>query len=296
MEKTIDNIKKILHIGPKKVKQKKIEDSSTEKPKVQQKVLTTKVELKREDTAGANPRDYETIVYRGNGVEVPIATDDVVDNDFEGVRCEGCRKPMFQGNEISLTNGLSWHYSCFKCDNCGVDVSQQKYAYERGCLMCEPCIKSRVRTNCHKCVMVFEMDDTKLIVDGKEFHQKCFACLVCSLQLDKIYGSKNGEYYCETCYVDKFGKKCAQCAKVILGEGLRVGEESYHNDCFTCSNCPNPLEQGSVHSIKGKPVCTACYENQFQETCSACKMQVTGLLGYNISSCIVFDVSRGPEV
>ena len=160
---------------------------------------------------------------------------------------------------------------------------------------------------------IVHLADTKLIVDGKEFHQKCFACLVCSVQLDKIYGSKNGEYYCETCYVDKFGKKCAQCAKVrdsvgqagfhiivlwqvILGEGLRVGEESYHNDCFTCSNCPNPLEKGSVHSIKGKPVCTACYENQFQETCSACKMQVNGLLGYNISSCIVFDVSRGPEV
>ena len=97
--------------------------------------------------------------------------------------------------------------------------------------MCEPCIKSRVRTNCHKCIMIIEMEgeigfiftlatfigqfsDIKLIVDGKEFHQKCFACLVCSVELDKIYGSKNGEYYCETCYVDKFGKKCEQCTKV----------------------------------------------------------------------------------
>ena len=65
MEKTINNIKKILHIGPKKVKQEKIEDSSTEKLKVQQKVLTTKVELTREDIPGAKPRDYEPIVSRG---------------------------------------------------------------------------------------------------------------------------------------------------------------------------------------------------------------------------------------
>jgi hypothetical protein len=86
-------------------------------------------------------------------------------------------------------------------------------------------------------------------------------------KLDKIYSSKSAEYYCETCYVDKFGKKCAQCAKVILGKGLRFGNESYHKDCFNCSQCSNPLEQGSVHSIKQKPICTACYELQFQETC-----------------------------
>ena len=70
--------------------------------------------------------------------------------------------------------------------------------------------------------------DIKLIVDGKEFHQKCFACFNCSIQLDKVYGSKDGEYYCEMCYVQKFGKKCAACGKVILGEGLRFGEDSYH--------------------------------------------------------------------
>ena len=97
--------------------------------------------------------------------------------------------------------------------------------------MCQPCLRSRVSTNCYKCVMLIQMNgeilflftsftfdchvlDTKLIVDGKEFHQKCFSCLTCSVQLDKIYGSKDGEYYCETCYVDKFGWKCAQCGKV----------------------------------------------------------------------------------
>eukprot|EP00092_Neocalanus_flemingeri_P020518 GFUD01022231.1.p1 GENE.GFUD01022231.1~~GFUD01022231.1.p1 ORF type:complete len:519 (+),score=136.93 GFUD01022231.1:269-1825(+) len=275
MEKTIENIKKILHIGPKKVKHEEIKELPIEKPKVQQKVLTTKVELTREDIPGAKPRDYEPIVYKGNGVELPIATEDDVDNDTGRDMCEGCRKPMLRGNEICLTNGLHWHYTCFSCDNCGADVSQQKYAYERGCLMCEPCIKSRVRTNCHKCIMVIEMEDIKLIVDGKEFHQKCFVCLVCSVQLDKIYGSKNGEYYCETCYVDKFGKKCAECAKVILGEGLRFGNESYHKDCFNCSKCSHSVEQGSVHSIKGKPVCTSCYELQFQEMCFACKLQVS---------------------
>jgi len=275
MEKTIDNIKKILHIGPKKVKNQKNDESNTEKQKqkVEQKMITTKVEMTKEERAGKKSEDYEPFVTRR--VDVPIAVEDVGDAEVDREACEGCNKPMLHGNEILLSNGLCWHYSCFSCDNCSADLSQKKYAYERGCLLCEPCIMSRVRTNCDKCSMVIEMEDIKLIVDGKEFHQKCFACLQCSVPLDKIYGSKDGEYYCESCYVDKFGKKCAECTKVILGEGLRFGKESYHRDCFHCTNCSLQLEQGSVHSIKGKPVCTSCYELQFQQTCLACKQQVS---------------------
>ena len=65
MDKTIQNIKKVLHIGQKKSKGDLIENGSSEKQKVQQKVLTTKVELTREDIPGAKPRDYETIAFTG---------------------------------------------------------------------------------------------------------------------------------------------------------------------------------------------------------------------------------------
>ena len=65
MEKTIQNIKKILHIGPKKSKGDLSENGSSEKPKVQQKVLKTKVELTRGDIPGAKPRKYETIAFTG---------------------------------------------------------------------------------------------------------------------------------------------------------------------------------------------------------------------------------------
>ena len=58
------------------------------------------------------------------------------------------------------------------------------------------------------------MPDIKLIVDGKEFHQNCFACSQCSVKLESVYGSKGGEYYCESCYLTLFGKKCAGCEKV----------------------------------------------------------------------------------
>jgi len=260
MDRTIENIKKILHISPKK--KKGGEDYFDIAPSANDKVLTI-------DTTDQK----EKVSNRSNN-EIPVMIEDVTEYDIDCIKCEGCSKPMEKGNEISLSNGLCWHYKCFNCDNCGVDVSEQKYAVERGCLLCAPCIQKKVRTTCYKCVLTIEMEDTKLIVDGREFHKSCFACSVCSVQLESVYGCKEGQYFCESCYIEKFGKKCAQCEKVILGEGLRFGESNFHRDCFTCSDCSCALQQGSVHSIRQRPVCPLCYEKQFLDSCKVCQQTV----------------------
>ena len=38
--------------------------------------------------------------------------------------------------------------------------------------------------------------------------------------------------------------------QVILGKGLRFGEQNYHRTCFKCSVCDQALAQGAAHSIK----------------------------------------------
>jgi len=286
MDTTIKNIKKFLHLGTPKTgkKSEKILNGDAlngqEKPRVNHQTVTTSVEISQEEIMKRNGNGH----LNGNGnvkQGVPLAIDDMDGDEDDDTleKCGGCRKPMKDGHEITLSGGKTFHYSCFQCDICKVDVSQRRYAYEGGLLLCEPCIKSAVRTACHKCILTIEMNDIKLIVDGKEFHQKCFACFNCSIQLDKVYGSKDGEYYCEMCYVQKFGKKCAACGKVILGEGLRFGEDSYHRDCFKCYKCGEKLGQGSAHKIKSKPVCLGCYEKQFLETCFVClKTVAEGIL------------------
>ena len=83
--------------------------------------------------------------------------------------------------------------------------------------------------------------------------------------------------------------------QVILGEGLRFGEQNYHRTCFKCSVCDQALAQGAAHSIKvdktklrhslyfnfipinqGNPACGECYDNQFKEKCSVCHQVATG--------------------
>jgi len=252
MDKTVENIKKFLHISPKKKKNDaKVAATNgvTKSPIMEEKTVTTRIEV-------VDKQEEEEI-------------EDIADAPgFDGDRCESCKRGV--KFEICLESGFAWHYKCFKCYNCGGDLSKQKYAYERGCLMCELCLASKVRTKCSKCGGIIDIDDIKLIVDGKEFHKKCFCCKKCSVQLEKVYGTKDGEYYCESCYLDMEALHCATCGKVILGEGIRFGEETYHPGCFNCSQCGTALSQGSFHSIKGRPVCSPCNELQFQETCARC--------------------------
>ena len=92
------------------------------------------------------------------------------------------------------------------------------------------------------------------------------------------------------------GKRCAGCGQVILGEGLKFGEErcgniitlqqynittlhykmsaiisppccSYHRACFRCSRaeCGAALDGGKAHSVRGRPVCGDCYDKEFME-------------------------------
>lgn len=269
----MENLKKFLHISPtKREKKEKIENF----PKIPEKAvgnhqtISSTVEISRED------------VIRRPG-DVPLAGDELdgeeEEEELESLeKCEGCKRGMKRGKEITLSNGLSWHYNCFRCELCSVDLSSRKYAYNN-CLLCEPCIRTAVRTTCHKCILTIEMNDTKLIVDGKEFHRSCFNCFHCTTLLDAVYGKKDGQYYCETCYVERFGKKCSDCCQVILGAGLKFASENYHYDCFKCWKCKVSLAQGAAHSIKGRPVCADCYDQQFLETCSACHQTVAqGLL------------------
>jgi len=248
MEKTVENIKKFFHIGPKKKKSDaRIEEVNGDTKPVEERTVTTKIELTQ---------------------PIDLGNEELEDTDYDGDRCEACKRGV--KFEVTLGSGRSWHYKCFRCYNCGNDLSNQKYAYERDCLMCEPCLATKVRTTCSKCKKIIDLEDIKLIVDGREFHKKCFSCANCYVQLEEVYGNKEGKYYCETCYIDLEGRHCITCDQVIIGEGLRFGDMMYHKDCFNCYKCNGPLEQGSVHAIKGKPVCSTCNELQFQETCHKC--------------------------
>merc|ERR1719348_736237 len=137
--------------------------------------------------------------------------------------------------------------------------------------MCHSCLTSKINSVCYTCNQVISLNETKLIVDGKEFHENCFKCKMCSVKLSKIYGSKDGSYFCENCYIENYGKKCAGCSKIILGPGIRFGDACYHKDCFKCFQCLAIIPQpGPVRSIKGSPACEQCYEKQFTESCFVC--------------------------
>ena len=64
MEKTISNIKKILHIGPKKVKDDNFKNDENDAPKMQEKVMTTKIELNREEIARDSAHNNRWVAWQ----------------------------------------------------------------------------------------------------------------------------------------------------------------------------------------------------------------------------------------
>ena len=71
MDKTVENIKKFLHISPKKKKGAKQVEGLNGEAVVEEKSVTTKVEVTRK-------------------IEDEIEVDDI-DADYEGDRCESCK-------------------------------------------------------------------------------------------------------------------------------------------------------------------------------------------------------------
>ena len=52
---------------------------------------------------------------------------------------------------------------------------------------------------------------------GRNWHEKCFACAVCKKSFDgKAFVPKGDNFYCTSCYDDKFVPKCFKCKKVLL--------------------------------------------------------------------------------
>ena len=79
-------------------------------------------------------------------------------------------------------------------------------------------------------------------VGGKSFHSDCFTCDRCNKSLSglKVYYHQ-GESLCEQDYEDATSFQCVVCQGKILASQktcLSVGEDKYHEECFSCKVLP----------------------------------------------------------
>ena len=138
-----------------------------------------------------------------------------------------------------------------------------------------------------------------IVVDGLAFHKEHFKCANCNRKIVGKYFKKNGKYYDEKCYAEKFMPKCSICGEPISGEylidsyGMKI--HKYHqNNLITCDNCnrviSKKMNNRGVKYSDGRNICNVCYKNRIKtdsEYWISLRRVINRLSNYSLS----FDLS-----
>ncbi|XP_041362631.1 PDZ and LIM domain protein 7-like isoform X3 [Gigantopelta aegis] len=112
---------------------------------------------------------------------------------------------------------------------------------------------------------------------GKSWCPDHFVCANprCARKLIDIgFVEEGGFLYCEKDYELYFAPRCFKCGEAIIGECVNALSNSYHPQCFTCSQCRNPIGGNQFHIEDGKPYCEHDWAQMFQTMCFGCNFPI----------------------
>jgi len=69
---------------------------------------------------------------------------------------------------------------------------------------------------------------------------------------------------------------CPVCSRELVGDIIQIGPNKYHQGCFKCSKCHNPVIDGRIFLIDGKAICDKCKANAGGLVCAACNKPIIG--------------------
>ncbi|KAH9591273.1 Four and a half LIM domains protein 2, variant 2 [Schistosoma haematobium] len=161
----------------------------------------------------------------------------------------------------------------FNCSNCNLSLIGQKYILNDEKPYCVACYESKFSHTCELCKEKITCDSKDLSFKDKHWHERCFFCSVCQASLaDKPFATKDNDLYCPECYDEKFSPRCDGCKKIFRA-GSRKYEykgSTWHEECFTCIECKQPIGAKSFVPKDDGVVCVPCYEEKYSQKCCKC--------------------------
>lgn len=202
-----------------------------------------------------------------------------------GVICFICEEMAYE-DVVEMGEGISAHMTCVKCVTCSKQFSGDEdtaFFIESGQIfcaehseksldsaeicgickkpLCEGVIEvdgQMVHTACITCAACGGTEDENGDQEYTEFqgflyHASCLKCSVCGCHLEEgmnIY-TVEGVLYCEQDYSAHVAPRCGTCSlSIVTGSLMRVGDMSFHADCFQCFICKQVFDEDAEFIIQ----------------------------------------------
>uniref|UniRef100_A0A8D0GNG6 LIM homeobox transcription factor 1-alpha n=1 Tax=Sphenodon punctatus TaxID=8508 RepID=A0A8D0GNG6_SPHPU len=127
-----------------------------------------------------------------------------------------------------------------------------------------PGAEAKMREVCAGCDTPIA-DRFLLRVNDRSWHEACLKCTACHQPLSGTCYCRNRQLYCKHDYEKLFQTKCSGCLKGISPSEfiMRVLENVYHVQCFSCCECERRLQRGDEFVLKeGQLLCRSDYEKE----------------------------------
>ncbi|KAG9336149.1 hypothetical protein JZ751_002496 [Albula glossodonta] len=166
----------------------------------------------------------------------------------------------------------------FDCHYCKDTLLGKKYILKEDTQYCTRCYENLFANCCEHCSQPIGCNSKDLSYKDRHWHEDCFQCAQCSRSLvEKPFAAKDDQLLCTDCYSNEYSSKCATCKKTIM-PGARKMEykgNSWHETCFMCHRCQQPIGTKSFIPKDSSYFCVACFEKQFAYQCCSCKKAIT---------------------
>ncbi|XP_014358665.1 paxillin homolog 1 isoform X5 [Papilio machaon] len=194
--------------------------------------------------------------------------------------CEECNKIIGIDSKDLSYKDKHWHEACFLCAKCRVSLVDKQFGSKLEKIYCGNCYDAQFASRCDGCGEVFRAGTKKMEYKTRQWHEKCFCCVVCKNPIGtKSFIPREQEIYCAGCYEDKFATRCVKCNKIITQGGVTYKNEPWHRECFTCTHCDTSLAGQRFTSRDDKPYCADCFGELFAKRCTSCTKPITGIGG-----------------
>ncbi|XP_028819714.1 four and a half LIM domains protein 3-like isoform X1 [Denticeps clupeoides] len=162
----------------------------------------------------------------------------------------------------------------FDCVNCKESLYGRKYLQVESKPHCIPCYDRLFANTCQECKEVIGHNSRELFYDDRYYHEQCFRCVRCDRSLaEEPFTCQDEALLCNDCYCNEFSSKCVACDRTIMpgSRKLEYGSSAWHEECFVCCSCEQPIGCQAFIPDKDDYYCVPCYEGKFAPRCSRCK-------------------------